>query len=190
MHRLIRFASVAMVSGLLGAGLAQAETPLLNEACLEDMAACGGAQSGLEPGEVRVRPISAIKASDDGPLLLTNRDLGLSDDELAHKAAEAEPVELARVEDAAEETAPEAPAEAPVEEAAAEPTPGEAVEAPADEEIAAPLPVVATSEFSTDESGVAQIDDSLDFDGCMELSIRGGNAFDESRRVCAVVFPE
>jgi hypothetical protein len=184
MHRLARAASIAALSGFLAIGLAHAEAPLLNADCVDDISLCTGDGGGLEPGQVRVRPVSAIDGPDDGPLLLTNRDLGLSTEELADKSAPAEVVEMAAVKDTAE---------APVEPAAEAPTSGEthpeAAEPPVGQ-AEAPAPVPTASEFTADESGIAQIDERLDFSGCMERSIRAGNEFAESQRVCAAVFPE
>jgi hypothetical protein len=186
MHRSVRIAPLAIAAFMLASGassVAWAESPVLTADCLNDLSACKEGGSALQPGEVRVRAVSSIGS--DGTLLLTNRDLGLSSEELADKSAPEQPVEVARLEDSADESeaAPEA-AEAA--------TPGEQVDEPLDGagEAVAPAPVVTSSEFTADESGVAEIEDPLDFDGCMERSIRAGNAFGESQRVCAAVFPE
>lgn len=202
MNRLLRIASrmaiLAIAPGLLAASLAQADSPLLNADCLEDISLCTGEGTALEPGQVRIRPVSAIEGPGDGPLRLTNRDLGLSTDELAEKHA---PVEVARAEGAeaaaddgaAAEPVAEAPAQDEAPEAdtpsAGAPVPTQASDGEADARTEA-VPVVAPSEFVADEDGEALIRQELDFTGCMERSIRAGNAFGESQRVCGAVFPD
>lgn len=197
MHRLTHRASIALaVLSFITAGVASAEAPLLDNRCVQNPALCSD-EAGLAPGEVRVRSISAIASADGGPLLLTNRDLGISSDELTARVEEsepaAEPVEMAAVVEETEAAEPtEAADETPSEEAEAAPeAAGEPVDEEPEEAAAEPVPVVA-SEFSTDEDAVGEIEPEpeMGFEDCMESSIRGGNDFGESRRVCAVVFPE
>jgi hypothetical protein len=121
-----------------------------------------------------VLAFAGAAAAEDAPLVLTDKHVGMTaGDIVAEEAAEeAERVELAR----AAETEP-------VNEWNDASLDGEeAVEDEAVEEEA----LVEEPSSTTDAALAAP----MGFGGCVEASIRGGNSFDESSRVCRAVFPE
>jgi len=105
-------------------------------------------------------------AADEGPLVLSNENLGMTAEGIAAEAAalEAEKIELARVANPPEEN--------------------EWIDAsPVRQEAAATECPAVVAEVAAGAAGVG-------FETCVEAAIRGGNGFAASSSVCRAVFPD
>lgn len=209
-----------LVLGALALPTASSAEIVLSADCLDSGVDCSRDREAPAPltqmAATETAPV--IRQVADVPLVLGNDDLALSTDELDRKergeaieTAAAEPT-LDGAAEPADEIAP-APWDEPVAEegevwssteepvvAEAEPegaavAEAEPVDTAVEDAAAEELPVVATDPVA--DEPVAEepaVDEAAshptDFGGCMEQSIRRGNAFGESQRVCRAVFPE
>ena len=134
---------------------------------------------------------TAFAGPDDAPLELSSKHIGMTGAEVSadhvavqYSEATAQVGQLSSAADAAEaHAASKAQSLADIEAqlAAAEAAEAGLAEAPVD------------SEWRTDPSECPPASDAVDgiasYEGCIEESIRGGNGYEESSRICRTLFP-